>query len=167
MPKVLLKNNNWNWGLTRICGNGLCCKPWHEVSRPAGKLKHSNSEKQGVWVFYFYFGVNKHRRRRKNNEQHDPYYQAKNFPKKLGRCRKLLRDWKCKSAHSIRNIETVEKILGIHFEDDEKKPLNKPSSDSALSITPYYLSLVDAKDYKNDPCLQTGISGERELYWRL
>ncbi len=61
------------------------------------------------------------------------------------------KDWKWQLRNCIKNISTFEKLTGIRFEENEKKLLEKTIAKYPLSITPYYLSLIDVKDYKNDP----------------
>ncbi|TYQ15301.1 UNVERIFIED_CONTAM: L-lysine 2,3-aminomutase [Acetivibrio alkalicellulosi] len=61
------------------------------------------------------------------------------------------RDWKWQLRHTVRSVESFEKLLGVQFDHDEKSTLIKTLSKFPLSITPYYLSLIDTDDYKNDP----------------
>jgi lysine 2,3-aminomutase len=61
------------------------------------------------------------------------------------------KDWKWQLRNSIKDISTFEKLTGIIFEKNERKLLEKTIAKYPLSITPYYLSLIDVKDYKNDP----------------
>ncbi len=61
------------------------------------------------------------------------------------------KDWKWQLKNSIKNISTFEKITGIRFEKNERNLLEKTIAKFPLSITPYYLSLIDAAEYKNDP----------------
>ncbi|MCY6482964.1 lysine 2,3-aminomutase [Clostridium aestuarii] len=61
------------------------------------------------------------------------------------------KDWKWQIKNSITNISTFEKLLNIKFNDEERKKLEEITSTFPLSITPYYLSLIDSEDYKNDP----------------
>lgn len=61
------------------------------------------------------------------------------------------KDWKWQLKNTIRNIEVFQKLLRIEFDTEEKQKLDKTLSKFPLAVTPYYLSLIDAKDYKNDP----------------
>ena len=76
---------------------------------------------------------------------------------------KLWTDWKWQVSHTIRKIETVEKILGIQFSEDEKAKITKTISHFPMAITPYYLSLIDSSDYKNDPIFKQAFPDVREL----
>lgn len=59
-------------------------------------------------------------------------------------------DWKWQIKHTVRNIDTVEKILGITIPREKKLEMEKVIAKFPMAITPYYLSLVDPKDYEND-----------------
>lgn len=61
------------------------------------------------------------------------------------------KDWKWQIKNSITKIDTFERLLNIHFTDEERVKLEEITSKFPLSITPYYLSLIDSNDYKNDP----------------
>jgi len=54
-------------------------------------------------------------------------------------------------------------LLGIIFEPDEKIQLEKTIDKFPLSITPYYLSLIDTSDYKNDPVFKQSFPSPMEL----
>lgn len=73
------------------------------------------------------------------------------------------RDWRWQLKHSIRKIEAVEQLLGVTFGDMERKKLELTIKRFPLSITPYYLSLVDAEDYRNDPVFMQAFPSPREL----
>ncbi len=72
-------------------------------------------------------------------------------------------DWKWQIKHSIKDITTFEKLLGINIDPEEKEELEKTLKKFPLSITPYYLSLIDADDYKNDPIYKQSFPNPREL----
>jgi lysine 2,3-aminomutase len=78
--------------------------------------------------------------------------------------KRLWRDWKWQVSHSIRSVEAVEQILGITFSKEEKKRIAQTIERFPMAITPYYLSLVDAQDYENDPVFKQAFPDERELY---
>ncbi|MDK2892055.1 lysine 2,3-aminomutase [Methanohalophilus sp.] len=73
------------------------------------------------------------------------------------------RDWNWQLKHSIQDIETFEKLLGIKFELTEKKKLEETLELFPLSITPYYLSLIDADDFRNDPIYLQSFPSPEEL----
>ncbi len=73
------------------------------------------------------------------------------------------KDWKWQLRHSIRDISTFEKVTGIKFEPDERELLERTVAKFPLSITPYYLSLIDTDDYRNDPFFKQSFPSPMEL----
>ncbi|GMQ62155.1 lysine 2,3-aminomutase [Vallitalea maricola] len=76
---------------------------------------------------------------------------------------KSWKDWKWQLKNRITTIEEVEKVLDCNFNEDKKKVLKKTIEKFPLSITPYYLSLVDASDYDNDPVFKQAFPQVKEL----
>lgn len=72
-------------------------------------------------------------------------------------------DYKWQLQNRITTIEQVEKILETTFDPDLRHQLQKTIATFPLSITPYYLSLVDASDYQNDPVFQQAFPSPKEL----
>ncbi|MDX8341052.1 lysine 2,3-aminomutase [Draconibacterium sp. IB214405] len=73
------------------------------------------------------------------------------------------RDWKWQLRHSIRSLDKFEELLGVKFEDEERKKLGETFEKFPLSITPYYLSLINKQDFKNDPVFKQSFGGIEEL----
>jgi len=73
------------------------------------------------------------------------------------------KDWRWQLKHAIRSIDTAEKLLGIRFTGEEKHDLEKTLERFPLSVTPYYLSLIAAHDYHNDPVFMQAFPSAREL----
>lgn len=73
-------------------------------------------------------------------------------------------DWKWQAANVIKDVKTVEKILDIKFTDEEKKNIQETINIFPMSITPYYLSLIDTEDYQNDPIFKQAFPDKRELH---
>lgn len=73
------------------------------------------------------------------------------------------KDWKWQLRHSIRDIDTFEKLLGVKFKDSDRKQLQDTIAKFPLSITPYYLSLIDTADYENDPVYKQAFPSISEL----
>ena len=73
------------------------------------------------------------------------------------------KDWKWQLKHSIRSMDTFEKLMGVKFNADEKKDLDKTFDKFPLSITPYYLSLIDKENFRNDPVFKQAFGGVEEL----
>lgn len=73
------------------------------------------------------------------------------------------KDWKWQLKHSITDIGTFEKLLGIKFAYSVKSQLQETIAKFPLSITPYYLSLIDTDDYENDPVYKQAFPSISEL----
>jgi lysine 2,3-aminomutase len=80
-----------------------------------------------------------------------------------GNAIRLWNDWKWQASHTIKDVDTVEKILGIKFEKEEREKIDRTIEKFPMSITPYYLSLIDPEDYKNDPIFKQAFPDIREL----
>ena len=76
-------------------------------------------------------------------------------------------DWKWQLKHAITSIEEVEKLLKTDFSqefgEDFRDKLEKTVDIFPLSITPYYFSLIDQKDFINDPVFRQAFPDVREL----
>jgi lysine 2,3-aminomutase len=73
------------------------------------------------------------------------------------------KDWKWQIKHSIRSLDKFEHVTGIKFEGTKRKELEKTFAKFPLSITPYYLSLIDRENYQNDPVFKQAFGGIGEL----
>lgn len=73
------------------------------------------------------------------------------------------KDWRWQLKHAIRDIDRVEELLGIHFDAEEKTRLEETLRRFPLAITPYYLSLVDAEGFRDDPVFRQAFPSPREL----
>lgn len=73
------------------------------------------------------------------------------------------KDWKWQKKHLIRTIPDFERLLGVTFEKKERVQLNKTVRRFPLSITPYYFSLIDRHDYRNDPVFKQAFPSPLEL----
>lgn len=72
------------------------------------------------------------------------------------------KDWKWQLKHSITTIDTFEKLTGIKFDKEERVQLEDTLEKFPLSITPYYLSLIDVENYKHDPVFKQSFADVRE-----
>jgi lysine 2,3-aminomutase len=61
------------------------------------------------------------------------------------------RDWRWQMRHSVRDIPTFERLLGVTFSGKERRDLELTVAKFPLAVTPYYLSLIDPQDWRNDP----------------
>ncbi len=73
------------------------------------------------------------------------------------------KDWRWQLKNSIQTVETFEDLLGIRFGESERKKVALTLKKFPLSITPYYLSLIDADDYRNDPVFLQSFPSPAEL----
>jgi len=73
------------------------------------------------------------------------------------------KDWKWQLKHSIRSIDKFELYSGIKFPAKDRKKLEKTLKKFPLSITPYYLSLIDRNNYTNDPVFRQSFANVKEM----
>mgnify|MGYP006299198775 FL=1 len=73
------------------------------------------------------------------------------------------KDWKWQLKHSIKTLDKFESLTGIKFEEEERKRLEETISKFPLSITPYYLSLIDVDNFRNDPVYKQAFANDSEL----
>ncbi len=73
------------------------------------------------------------------------------------------RDWKWQLKHSIRDIATFERLLDVSFDDEDRKSLEQTLEQFPLAVTPYYLSLIDREDFRNDPVFKQSVPSAAEL----
>lgn len=73
------------------------------------------------------------------------------------------KDWKWQLKHSIKSIDKFKELTGISFSEQEEKDLRKTLDKFPLSITPYYLSLIDTKNFRNDPVFKQSFATIHEL----
>ena len=72
-------------------------------------------------------------------------------------------DWKWQLKHSIKSLDTFEKLTGISFSKKERGRFEKTVKKFPMSITPYYLSLIDTDDYEYDPIFKQSFPDPSEL----
>ncbi|TCD48705.1 lysine 2,3-aminomutase [Chlorobium sp. N1] len=72
-------------------------------------------------------------------------------------------DWKWQMRHSIRDLATFERLLGITLSDEQRRDFGKAVEKFPMSITPYYLSLINILDMENDPVFLQSVPSPREL----
>ncbi|WP_321346194.1 lysine 2,3-aminomutase [uncultured Draconibacterium sp.] len=73
------------------------------------------------------------------------------------------KDWRWQLRHSIKTLDKFEELLGVKFEDEEREKLKITFDKFPLSITPYYLSLINKQDFRNDPVFKQSFGGIEEL----
>jgi len=73
------------------------------------------------------------------------------------------KDWKWQRKNLIKDVDTVEKMLGISFDEVEKKSIRETMEMFPMAITPYYLSLINPSNYKEDPVFKQAFPDPEEL----
>jgi len=72
-------------------------------------------------------------------------------------------DYRWQLNNSIKTIEAFEEFMCIKFSAKEKKELKKTIEKFPLSITPYYASLIDTENMRNDPIFKQAFPNPAEL----
>ena len=72
-------------------------------------------------------------------------------------------DWKWQLRHSITDIKTVEQLLNIQLDPEKRRQYLKTMEIFPMSVTPYYLSLIDTDDFENDPIFKQAVPLPDEL----
>lgn len=72
-------------------------------------------------------------------------------------------DWKWQLQHSIRDLDTFESLLEVKLSPEVRAQFEKIQTKFPLSITPYYLSLIDTSDLENDPIFKQSFPVINEL----
>jgi lysine 2,3-aminomutase len=73
------------------------------------------------------------------------------------------KDWQWQIQHAIKDIPTFESLLRIAFSPEERQRLEQTTAKFPFCITPYYLSLIETEDFKNDPVFIQSFPSESEL----
>ncbi len=73
------------------------------------------------------------------------------------------KDWHWQLKYAIKSLDTFENLTGIKFEKTEREGLEKTFEKFPLSITPYYLSLIDKNNFRNDPVFKQAFGSVQEL----
>ncbi|MDD2381476.1 MAG: lysine 2,3-aminomutase [Mariniphaga sp.] len=73
------------------------------------------------------------------------------------------KDWKWQLKNSVKTIQKFESLTGIRFSEADRRLIDKTLDRFPLSITPYYLSLIDTDNYQNDPVFKQAFADINEL----
>jgi len=73
------------------------------------------------------------------------------------------KDWHWQLRHSITKVETFEELLGIELTPVERRKIELTLKKFPMSITPYYLSLIDRNDFRNDPVFRQAFPDPKEM----
>jgi lysine 2,3-aminomutase len=72
-------------------------------------------------------------------------------------------DWNWQVKHCVKSAEQTEALLGISLPAEIRDQFNLIAEKFPMSITPYYLSLVDTNDIGNDPIFKQSFPVVNEL----
>ncbi len=72
-------------------------------------------------------------------------------------------NWKWHLRNRVTRPEKFEELMGIEFPEEVKENLKKTIGKFPMSVTPYYLSLIDPDDYLNDPVFKQCFPSVKEL----
>ncbi len=72
-------------------------------------------------------------------------------------------DYQWQLNNSIKTIVDFENFTGIKFSRKERAELAKTTKKFPLSITPYYASLIDTENFRNDPIFKQAFPNPAEL----
>ncbi|MFP4528565.1 MAG: lysine 2,3-aminomutase [Candidatus Kapaibacterium sp.] len=73
------------------------------------------------------------------------------------------KDWKWQLKHSVTDLDTVERLLDIKINPDDRSRLDETLGKFPLSVTPYYLSLINPENFENDPVFKQSVPSPEEL----
>ncbi|AQQ09756.1 L-lysine 2,3-aminomutase [Sedimentisphaera cyanobacteriorum] len=72
-------------------------------------------------------------------------------------------DWKWQIKHCVHDLKTFENLLEVKLPEEVHEQFKKTVKKFPMSITPYYLSLINTDDILNDPIFMQGFPSGKEL----
>ncbi|WP_275805026.1 lysine 2,3-aminomutase [Desulfurivibrio dismutans] len=72
-------------------------------------------------------------------------------------------DWRWHLRHTIKKIDTVERLLGTTFAPEKRQELAETIARFPMAITPHYFSLIDRENYEEDPVFRQSVPSLSEL----
>jgi lysine 2,3-aminomutase len=73
------------------------------------------------------------------------------------------KDWKWQLKNCIKTVDQFESLLGIKLDEKYRKKIELTIRKFPLAISPYYLSLINTDDYRNDPVFRQSFPAPEEL----
>lgn len=73
------------------------------------------------------------------------------------------KDWKWQTRHRVKSMDVLESLLNIKFTKEKKAKIKETIDKFPMSITPYYLSLINTNDIENDPIFRQSVPSINEL----
>ncbi|MEA3545376.1 MAG: lysine 2,3-aminomutase [Thermodesulfobacteriota bacterium] len=74
------------------------------------------------------------------------------------------KDWRWQIKHCIRDLETFERLLQVKLSPETREQFAATTKRFPMSITPYYLSLIDTEDLDNAPIFRQSFPSALELH---
>jgi lysine 2,3-aminomutase len=71
--------------------------------------------------------------------------------------------WQWQMRHCIRDLETFERLLDVNLPEEQREAFKRTTERFPMSITPYYLSLIDPKNLENDPVFMQAFPSHQEI----
>ncbi|MFA7231662.1 MAG: lysine 2,3-aminomutase [Victivallaceae bacterium] len=90
--------------------------------------------------------------------------QQEMFEKIDGVAKSGWNDWQWQIKHCVKDLKTFEKLLGIKLPEKIREQFLAITEKFPMSITPYYLSLIDTDDLENDPIFRQSFPVINELH---
>ncbi|ADH85271.1 lysine 2,3-aminomutase [Desulfurivibrio alkaliphilus] len=72
-------------------------------------------------------------------------------------------DWHWHLRHTIKSIDTVERLLNTTFSPEKRRELEETIARFPMAITPHYFSLIDRENYEEDPVFRQSVPSLSEL----
>ncbi|MCI5132914.1 MAG: KamA family radical SAM protein, partial [Candidatus Electrothrix sp. EH2] len=76
---------------------------------------------------------------------------------------KIWKDWKWQVKNRIRSLQQLEDFLDLDLGEEKRKNIQQTIAKFPLSITPYYLSLINTDNIEYDPVFMQSVPSIREL----
>ena len=73
------------------------------------------------------------------------------------------RDWRWQLRHSIRDLDSFERVLGVTLSNEQREAFARTTARFPMLITPYYLSLIDPNNLENDPVFAQAFPSPEEI----
>jgi len=73
------------------------------------------------------------------------------------------KDWKWQVKHTIKDLKTFEALTGVELTKKQREEFERSMDRFPLSITPYYLSIIDTNNLEIDPIFKQSMPSSLEL----
>ncbi|MEA3465323.1 MAG: lysine 2,3-aminomutase [Thermodesulfobacteriota bacterium] len=73
------------------------------------------------------------------------------------------KNWQWQLKNSVKSVDTFEQLLDIKLDANEREAIDLTLGKFPLQISPYYLSLIDASNFRNDPIFRQSFPDPKEL----